>query len=132
MKWAIEYFEQEDITQPAEVFENALARRDIRFAGKLARVIAEVAAYGHQLGGGYIEKCHDYKGLWEIRIIHNRALARMFFGFDGERIVLLHGYTKRVGQRASAHDLEIAFAYWIEYQRTHHLSPTQEEDNEQI
>jgi len=132
MKWAIEYFEQENTAQPAEVFEDALARRDIRLAGKLARVIAEVSAYGHQLGGGYIEKCHDYKGMWEIRIIYNGALARMFFGFDGERVVLLHGYTKRVGQRASARDLETAFTYWIEYQRTHHVSPTQEVDNEQI
>ena len=128
MKWTIEYFEQEDTTQPAEVFEDALARKDIRLAGKLARVTAEVAVYGHRLGGGYIEKCHDYKGMWEIRIIYNGALARMFFGFDGERIVLLHGYTKRVGQRASVCDLETAFVYWTEYQRTHHVSPTQEED----
>jgi len=66
----------------------------------------------------------------EIRVIHSGTLAREFFGFDKERIVLLHGYTKRTGQPASAYDLEKAFIYWTEYVRTRRVSPVQEEGNE--
>ena len=82
------------------------------------------------MGGGYIEKCHDYKGMWEIRVIHSGTLARELFGFDNERIVLLHGYTKRTGQPASAYDLEKAYTYWTAYMRTRCVSPVQEKDDE--
>jgi len=97
-------------------------------SGKLLQVTEKSELYGHQLGGGYIEKCHDYQGLWEIRVIHGGLLAREFFGFDGERIVLLYGYSKRTGQPALEHDLKKAFTYWQEYQRTRHVSPVQEKD----
>jgi hypothetical protein len=132
MKWTIEYFEQADTTQPAEVFEDALDATYPKLSGKLLQVVSQLQSYGHQLGGGYIEKCHDYTGLWEIRVIHSGTLAREFFGFDGKRIVLLYGYIKRTGQPASEGDLRKAFAYWTEYMRTRHVSPIQEEKNEQI
>jgi hypothetical protein len=128
MKWTIEYFEQGDATQPAEIFEGALDATHPKLSGKLLQVTKELRFYGYQLGGGYIEKCHDYQGLWEMRIIRSGTLAREFFGFDGERIVLLHGYIKRTGQPASAHDLRKAFAYWTEYMHTRRVSPIQEED----
>lgn len=130
MKWTIEYFEQADRTQPAEVFEDALDATYPKLSGKLLRVTEELQVYGHHLGGGYIEKCHDYEGIWEMRIIHSRTLAREFFGFDRERIVLLHGYIKRTGESASMRDLKKAFTYWTEYIRTHRISPKQEEDHE--
>ena len=127
MKWTIEYFEQVDGTQPAEVFEDALDETYPKLSGKLLRLVEQLQFYGHQLGGGYIEKCHDYQGMWEIRVIHSGTLAREFFGFDGERIVLLHGYTKRIGQVASAYDLSRAFTYWTVYMRTRRVSPLEED-----
>jgi hypothetical protein len=130
MRWKIEYFEQADTTQPAEVFEDALDFTHPKLSGKLLLVANTLRSYGYQLGGGYIEKCHDYEGMWEIRVIHGGMLAREFFGFDKEHIVLLHGYTKRTGQPASAYDLEKAFTYWKEYMRTRRVSPIQEKDNE--
>jgi phage-related protein len=130
MKWTITYFEQEDMAQPAEVFEDVLDSTYPKLSGKLLQVTVQFQYYGHQLGGGYIEKCHDYEGIWEMRVIHSRTLAREFFGFDGERIVLLHGYIKRTGEPASVRDLKKASACWIEYMRTHRISPVQEEDHE--
>jgi hypothetical protein len=130
MKWTVEYFEQENTSQPAEVFEDRLDSTYPKLSGKLLRIVYELQFYGHQLGGGYIEKCHDYEGLWEIRVIHSGTLARELFGFDEKRIVLLHGYIKRTGQTASEQDLKKAFNYWTEYMRTRHVSPVQEEDNE--
>lgn len=132
MAWTIEYFEQEDTTQPAEIFEDMLkkANRDLR--GKLEQVVARLQLRGYLLGGGYLEKCRDYQGLWEIRAIYSGTLAREFLGFDRERIVLLHGYTKRTGQPASKRDMEKAFIYWLEYMRTRRISPEKEKNNEQV
>jgi len=123
MKWTIEYFEQEDATQPAEIFEDALDISHSKLSAKLSRVTGELQFYGYRLGGEYLEKCHDYQGLWEIRVIRGGLLAREFFGFDGKRIVLLYGYSKRTGQSASEHDLKKAFEYWTEYKRTRRVSP---------
>ncbi|MGH2494069.1 MAG: type II toxin-antitoxin system RelE/ParE family toxin [Ktedonobacteraceae bacterium] len=129
MKWKVVYFEQENTIQPAEVFEDALDITNPQLSGKLLQVTDALKYHGYRLGGGYIEKCHNYEGMWEIRVIYNGALGREFFGFDKERIVLLHGYVKRTGQRASEYDLNKAFGYWKEYLRTCHISPVQEEEN---
>ncbi len=127
MAWSLEYFEQADTTQPAEIFEDWLDSSNIKLAGKLAIVTAQIQFHGYRLGGGYLEKCHNYNGLWEIRVIHGGTLAREFLGFDRNRIVLLHGYVKRTGQPASEQDLSKAFAYWTEYLRTRCVSPIEEE-----
>ena len=76
MRWAIDYFEQENGIQPAEVFEDELHRLNKRMLGKLLHIQDQLKHFGYQLGGGYIEKCHDYQGLWEIRIIHSNQLIR--------------------------------------------------------
>ena len=127
MKWAIVYFEQKDTTQPAEIFEDALDITHPQLSGKLLQVTDALEDHGYRLGGGYIEKCHNYDGIWEIRVIHSGTLGREFVGFDRDRIVLLHGYVKRTGQKASEYDLNKAYSYWTEYLRTRHISPVQEE-----
>jgi phage-related protein len=132
MAWTVEYYEQDDAVQPAEVFEDALAKEHPKLAGKLARIAEALQTHGHQLGGGFVERCHGYAGLWEIRVIHNQWLGREFFGFDADRVVLLHGYVKRAGQKASTRDLDRAFACWTDYQRTHRISPMQEDSNEPV
>jgi hypothetical protein len=132
MSWSVEYYEEEDTRQPAEIFEDALDRAHPRLAGKLARIAVALAEHGYQLGGGLIEPCHGYSGLWEMRAIHSQWLGREFFGFDDTRVILLHGYVKRAGQRASARDLRLASAYWTAYLQTRRVSPAQEEDHESL
>ena len=134
MSWVVEYYEQIDTTQPAEVFEDSLKRHHKKLGAKLRAIAAAIEVYGPQLGGGLIEPCHNYKGMWEIRTIFNGFLGREFFGFDGEhsRVVLLHGYVKRVGQPASTSDLNQAFAHWKDYQLTHKISPEILEQEEQL
>ncbi|HEY7348343.1 MAG TPA: hypothetical protein VH599_08505 [Ktedonobacterales bacterium] len=123
MGWRVEYYEQEDTVQPAEVFEDALKRTHRKLATKLESIVLSLEIYGPRLGGGLIEACRGYSGLWELRAIFSGWLGREMFGFDGERVVLLHGYIKRAGEPASARDLKQAFAYWQDYQRTHRISP---------
>ena len=125
MRWVVEYYERADTTQPAEEFETSLNRDHKKLGAKLRAIAAAIEEYGPELGGGLIEPCHDYKGLWEIRTIFSGFLGRELFGFDGEqrRVVLLHGYVKRVGQPASKSDLHRAFEYWRDYQHTRKISP---------
>jgi len=78
---------------------------------------------GPQLGGGLIESCHGYPGVWEIRAIFSQTLARELFGFDDQRVILLHGYLKRAGQPASDKDLPKAADHWRDYLRTRRVSP---------
>jgi hypothetical protein len=66
---------------------------------------------------------YGYPGVWEMRAIFSQTLARELFGFDDQRIVLLHGYLKRAGQPASDKDLTRAAAYWRDYLRTRRVSP---------
>ncbi len=133
MRWVVEYYEQADTTQPAEEFEVSLKRHHKKLGAKLRSIAAAIEVYGPQLGGGLTEPFHDYKGLWEIRTIFNGFLGRELFGIDGEqsRVVLLHGYVKRVGQAASIHDLKQATDYWRDYQHTHRISPKLPEEEEQ-
>ena len=133
MRWVAEYYERADTTQPAEEFERSLNRDHKKLGAKLRAIIVAIEQYGPGIGGGLIESCHDYKGLWEIRTIFNGFLGRELCGFDGEqhRVVLLHGYVKRVGQPASIPDLKQASAYWRDYQHTHKISPEVPEQEEQ-
>jgi hypothetical protein len=125
--------EQADPTQPAEEFEVSLKRHHKKLGAKLRAIAAAIEVYGPQLGGGLIELCHDHKGLWEKCTIFNGFLGRELFGFVGEqnRVVLLHGYVKRVGQPASPPDLNQASEYWRDYQHTHKISPEVLEQEEQ-
>lgn len=127
--WTIDYFEQRDGTQPAEVFEDLLYRDYRKLAGKLRRVIVALEVSGPKLGGGLIESCHGYAGLWEARTIFHKTLGREFFGFDGDHVILLHGYVKQTGEPASTKDLSQAADYWREYQAARAVSP--EEATEQ-
>src|SRR5260370_38420493 len=105
MKWTIKYYKKQRGTKPAEVFEDDLLRRQRKLAGKLRRAVLALEMSGNQLGGGLIEKCHGSPGLWEIRVIYAKTLARGLFGFDGSRISLLHGHVKQTGEPASEHAL---------------------------
>lgn len=125
--WDIEYYEQHDGTQPGEVFEDALDVSHRRLAAKLARTVEALETAGYRLGGGKAEKCHTYPDLWEVRAIHAQTLARELFGFDGQRIVLLHGYVKRAGEPASIKDLDLAATYWHDYLQTRRISPEETE-----
>lgn len=132
MSWTIEYFERENLIQSAEIFEDELDNNYPQLSGKLIQITDLLEQDGYRVGGGLIKKCRqDYPGLWEMRAIYGKTLAREFFGFDGQRIILLHGYVKQTGESASESDMKKAFDYWQEYQRTRKVSPVQNETEEE-
>ncbi len=75
MKWTIEYFEQANTTQPAEVFEDALDATNIKLSGKLFQITNALQSYGPQLGGGYIEKCHVQEEKSQVPPSKDRGLV---------------------------------------------------------
>jgi hypothetical protein len=123
MTWAIAYYEQGNGAQPAEVFEDWLDQAHVKLAAKLARVFVAITQSGRNLGGGLIEPCHGYPGLWEARAIFNSLLAHEFFGWDGDTAILLHGYAKRMREPASVADMRTAHGYWHDYLTTRRVSP---------
>ena len=135
MPWIIEYFEEEDGTQPAEVFEDALdssADRDTRkIGGKLIRVMDQVAQDGFRTGGGYAEACHDVPGIWQMNADVGRKRGREFFAFDADKVILLGGALK--GPREPTPPIAYAEARRCldEYEKTGRVSP-EEADDEQV
>lgn len=132
MRWAIEYYEQATGVQPAEIFEDALKHDHPKLGGRLRRVLVGLLEHGRKLGGGLIEPMHDYPGLWEARAISESWLAREFFAWDGNTAILLHGYVKRAGQKASKSDMNSAYAYWQDYTKTHRVTPEVFEESQQV
>ena len=126
MPWQIEYYEQQNGGQPAEDFEDSLP---VKLAGKLARVAVMIEQKGPQAGGGLAEKCHDYPGLWEMRAILQKDLAREFFGFDHRRVVLLSGTLKRAGEPTPAAALRQAYRNWQDYLVHRRISPEIDKDD---
>jgi len=130
--WTIEYFEREDGTQPAEVFEDALDgsfdRDERRIAGKLIRVADELAQKGHQTGGGYVESCHEAPGIWQMKADAGGKRGREFFVFDDDRVVLLHGTVKGGRQATPPRAFQDALKCFEEYRRTGRVSPEEAEE----
>lgn len=119
MPLEIVYFERSDGLLPALVFEDGIANR--KLAGKLARIAVACAHSGPGLGGGYIEKCHSYPGLWEIRAIHGSDLGRLFCTLEAPILVLLSGVVKRKGEPTPPAALEEAARYLAEYKTTRNI-----------
>ncbi|OUD12505.1 type II toxin-antitoxin system RelE/ParE family toxin [Thioflexithrix psekupsensis] len=55
-------------------------------------------------------------GLWEVRVNlgETEKIARIIFGIDGNRMVLLHGFIKKT-QKTPKEDLNIASKRWKSY-----------------
>ncbi len=130
MPWHLEYYEQEDGRQPAEEFEDDLEKKLPKLHGKLIKVLLLLETSGPVTGGGLAEKCDGYPGMWEVRTIFNRRLAPELFGFDRDAIILLHGYVKSSGEKASVQDLDAANRFWRDYQQHHRVSPEVESEDE--
>ncbi len=78
MTWKIEYFEQGDTTQPAEVFEDALDRTHPKLSGKLLRIAPELQLHGYSLGGGYIENVMNTRGCGRFELSKAECLRVSF------------------------------------------------------
>lgn len=132
MPWSIEYFEKADGEQPAEVFEDRLEaspdRVERRISGKLLRITDEVAEKGYRTGGGYVEKCHEAPGIWQMKADSGGKRGREFFAFDEDRGVLLGGVVKGAREPTPPGAFDEALRHLDEYLKTKRVSPEEAED----
>lgn len=105
---------------PAKVFEDSLPD-PLRF--KLLRFTQEVANSNGSLGGGYFEPCHDYPGLFEVRVGRGDELARFLCARDGDTLILLGGVHKRVNEASPQSCFREASEDLTQYRETGNASP---------
>jgi phage-related protein len=65
----------------------------------------KTAQYGWPIGMPLIRKLEP--GLWEVRSVIDRGIARVIFTVEDNVMVLLHGFVKKSAKTPSA-DLEVA------------------------
>ncbi len=86
-RWTIHYFESISGRCPVKDFID-----DLEFHGraKVIRTIELLEEFGPELSHPFVK--HLRGKIWELRISSERIL---YFIFDRENIVLLHGFTKK-------------------------------------
>jgi hypothetical protein len=115
MPWQVKYFEERERTIPAKRFENTLPKK---LRAKLLRITKEVAASDGAIGGGYFEPCHNYPGLYEVRVRFGQDLARFLCARDGNTLVLLGGVFKQMGEETPEDCFVEATTALTEYRET--------------
>ncbi len=66
------------------------------------------AEFGWPIGMPLCRSIAGHSGLWEVRSsLASRRIARVFFCFKDNKMVLLHGIIKKT-QQTPVHDLELA------------------------
>lgn len=87
--------------EPVREWLQALEKPDKRTLGLDIKTVQ----YGWPLGMPLVRKLAP--GLWEIRSLTQRGIARILFTVVENDIVLLHGFVKK-SQKTPASDLEVA------------------------
>ena len=83
---------------------------------RIHRYVDLVRDYGKNAVGDNIKRLTGakYNKLWEIRVNMNGHLRVIFFFYQDEEIVLLHGFTKQ-GNHTPTKELEKALTYMDDY-----------------
>jgi hypothetical protein len=107
MPWTVRYFVDDDLSLPAEVFEDSL---DTKLKAKLLTFIEQVALNEGDLGGGILHACHGskYSSIFEIRAKRGTDLARSLCYRDGCNLILLGGVSKSLGDETPVRNLDEA------------------------
>lgn len=109
----ISFFRDKNGNEPVrKLIEDLSKKKDknsrINFA-KITDYIQALMEHGTQLGEPYIK--HLKGRIWELRPLRNRIL---FFGYDGNRIVLLSHFIKKT-QKTPQREIEKAERLMQEY-----------------
>ena len=95
---------------PAKEYLDSL---DNKMFAKITRNIGVVEAGGTTVREPYSKHLQD--GIFEVRAQVSNNLARvLYFFFDGRRIILTHGFTKKT-QKTPPAEIELAKKYRAEY-----------------
>jgi phage-related protein len=110
--WSVESFRDRRGRRPVDDFIRTLQPS---IQSKLARDIDLLRQAGPSLGMPQVRPLAGH-GFSELRTQSGRNLVRVFFFITGNRIVLLHAFTKKT-QATPRHELQVAAIRQREYMR---------------
>jgi phage-related protein len=89
---------------------------DAKTNAKVARALDLLEEYGVAIGPPHVKPLPGTDRLWELRVpFGGQAYCLLFFP-DGQKIVLLHGFTKK-SQKLPGKELQTAISRMKEYLR---------------
>ena len=92
--YSIEFYKDKDGNEPVKEYISSLARKNDKDSrvnlNKIRDYIKTLSEYGTRAGEPYVK--HIEGEIWELRPLRNRIL---FFGYDGNKIILLSHFIKK-------------------------------------
>ena len=92
--YTIEFYKDKDGNEPVKEYISSLAGKNDKDSrvnlNKIRDYIKTLSEYGTRAGEPYVK--HIEGEIWELRPLRNRIL---FFGYDGDRIILLSHFIKK-------------------------------------
>lgn len=92
--YRVEFYKDKDGNEPVKEYISSLASKNDKDSrinlNKIRDYIKTLSEYGTRAGEPYVK--HIDGEIWELRSLRNRIL---FFGYDGDRIILLSHFIKK-------------------------------------
>ena len=92
--YSIEFYKDKDGNEPVKEYISSLAGKNDKDSrvnlNKIRDYIKTLSEYGTRAGEPYVK--HIEGEIWELRPLRNRIL---FFGYDGNKIILLSYFIKK-------------------------------------
>ena len=92
--YTIEFYKDKDGNEPVKEYISSLAGKNDKDSrvnlNKIRDYIKTLSEYGTRAGEPYVK--HIEGEIWELRPLKNRIL---FFGYDGNKIILLSHFIKK-------------------------------------
>lgn len=111
MDYAVEYYEQEDGTRPAEEF---ILAQDKKMQAKLFLALEFLEEKGPALREPYSKALGD--GIFEVRAKQGTDISRVLYFFVvGRKIILTNGFVKKT-QKTPPREIDRAKRYRADYQ----------------
>ena len=104
--YSIEFYKDKDGNEPVKEYISSLAGKNDKDSrvnlNKIRDYIKTLSEYGTRAGEPYVK--HIEGEIWELRPLRNRIL---FFGYDGNKIILLSHFIKKT-QKTPQRDIDKA------------------------
>ena len=92
--YRVEFYKDKDGNEPVKEYISSLASKNDKDSrinlNKIRDYIKTLSEYGTRAGEPYVK--HIDGEIWELRPLRNRIL---FFGYDGDKIILLSHFIKK-------------------------------------
>ncbi|MDO4585518.1 MAG: type II toxin-antitoxin system RelE/ParE family toxin [Planctomycetia bacterium] len=117
MPYELQFYTRSNGRKPVQEFLSSLEKRNPFLAAKVLQGLDLLESYGHQVSMPYVKYLED--GIYELRSKASGGISRVFyFFFDGNKIVLTHGFVKKT-QKTPSEELQKAKRYKKDYEENH-------------